>query len=70
MITTVQTDEIKRLKGMGFLQQKGTDCFNARVITGNGKLAAAQARRIIGKIRQRRNRHDDPPDHRGAGHPL
>ena len=47
MSVTVQADEIKRLKGMGFLQQKGTDCFNARVITGNGKLAAAQARRII-----------------------
>ena len=38
---TVSKDEEKRLKGMGFLSNKGTDNFSARVITVNGKVTAA-----------------------------
>lgn len=43
MSVTVSKDDIKRVKGMGFLHQKGTDLFNARVITKNGKITAAEA---------------------------
>lgn len=39
---TVSPADEKRVKGMGFLNNKGTDNFNARVITVNGKLNAAQ----------------------------
>lgn len=46
MACTIKTDDIKRVKGMGFLNNKGTDLFNARVITVNGKITAAQARVI------------------------
>lgn len=34
----------KRVKGMGFLRNKGTENFSARVITVNGKLTVAQQR--------------------------
>ena len=43
---TISADEEKRLKGLGFLNNKGTDSFSARVITGNGKVTAAQHRRM------------------------
>lgn len=43
MACTISAEEIKRVKGLGFLQNKGTDCFNARVITVNGKITAKQA---------------------------
>ena len=39
-------DEIKRVKGLGFLQQKGTRKFNGRVITRNGLISAAEARAL------------------------
>lgn len=41
---TISTDEIKRLKGLGFIRNKDTDRFSARVITVNGKLSAHQLR--------------------------
>lgn len=44
---TVSPEEIRRVKGMGFLQDKRyPDVFNARVITRNGKITAAQHRAI------------------------
>ena len=43
---TISADEEKRLKGLGFLNNKGTDLFSARVITGNGRVTAAQHRRM------------------------
>jgi dissimilatory sulfite reductase (desulfoviridin) alpha/beta subunit len=43
MACTINAAEIKRVKGMGFLNNKGTDLFNARVITVNGKITADQA---------------------------
>lgn len=39
---TVSKEDEKRVKGMGFLSNKGTDNFSGRVITKNGKLTAAQ----------------------------
>lgn len=41
---TISPEEEKRVKGLGFLSNKGTDNFNARVITVNGKITAAQQR--------------------------
>ncbi len=39
--SAVSPEEITRLKGLGFLRDKNTpDCFNARVITRNGKVTA------------------------------
>lgn len=46
MSVTVSADDIKRVKGLGFLQQKGTDTFNARVLTRNGKVSAAEVMRL------------------------
>ena len=42
MPCTISPLEIKRVKGMGFLNYKGTDLFNARIITVNGKITAEQ----------------------------
>lgn len=46
MACTIHMDEMKRVKGLGFLNNKGTDLFNARIITVNGKIRAEQARVI------------------------
>ena len=43
---SVGADEEKRVKGLGFLNNKGTDNFSARVITINGKINSAQCRCI------------------------
>lgn len=38
---TVPAADVVRVKGLGFLRDKTTkDCFNGRVITGNGKISA------------------------------
>lgn len=44
MACTLSAEDIKRVKGLGFLNNKGTDLFNGRVITVNGKITAAQAK--------------------------
>ena len=41
---TVSQEDEKRVKGMGFLNNRGTDLFSARVLTVNGKVTAAQQR--------------------------
>ena len=41
---TVNKEDEKRVKGMGFLNNRGTDLFSARVLTINGKVTAAQHR--------------------------
>ena len=46
MACTIKDEEIKRVKGLGFLHNKGTDLFNGRVITRNGKITAEQAKII------------------------
>lgn len=43
MECTLKPEDIKRVKGLGFLHNKGTDLFNGRVITVNGKITAEQA---------------------------
>lgn len=41
-------EDIKRVKGLGFLHDKTTaDCFNARVITRNGRLQPDEIRAIV-----------------------
>lgn len=42
MACTISPEDIKRVKALGFLNNKGTDCFNARIITVNGKITAKQ----------------------------
>lgn len=39
---SISPEEIKRVKGLGFLQHRGTDRFNARVITRNGRISAEE----------------------------
>ena len=46
MSVTVSVDDIKRVKGLGFLQQKGTDTFNARTLTRNGKITVEEVRKV------------------------
>ena len=42
MACTIKPEDIKRVKALGFLDNKGTDCFNGRIITVNGKITAKQ----------------------------
>lgn len=42
MATLLSADEIKRVKGLGFLHNKGTDAFSARILTVNGKVTPKQ----------------------------
>lgn len=45
--STVSPEEVARVKGLGFLRDKNTeDCFNARVVTRNGKLTAEKIKAI------------------------
>ena len=44
--TIISEEETKRLKGLGFLNNKGTDRFSARIITGNGRVTADQLRAL------------------------
>lgn len=43
---TVSALDEKRVKALGFLNNKGTDNFSASVITVNGKITAKQMRCI------------------------
>lgn len=43
---TVSPEEITRVKALGCLHNKGTDNFNVRVITRNGKVTAAEHKKI------------------------
>lgn len=40
---TLSPADIKRVKALGFLQHKGTNKFNARIITRNGRITADEA---------------------------
>lgn len=46
MACTLSAEQIKSVKPLGFLHNKGTNSFNGRVITVNGKITAAQAKII------------------------
>ena len=52
MATTMTPDEIKALKGRGWLHNKGTDSFSARVITVNGKVTADQLQAVAEAARK------------------
>ena len=43
MACTIKPEDIKRVKALGFLNNKGTDLFNEVIITVNGKINAEQA---------------------------
>ncbi len=43
---TLSAADIKRVKGLGFLQHKGTNKFNGRVITRNGRITVEEAKAI------------------------
>jgi len=38
----LSADDVKRVKGLGFLRHKGTNKFNGRIITRNGRITEAQ----------------------------
>ena len=46
MSCTISPEEIKRVKSLGCLNNKGTDLFNIRVLTVNGKITSLQARAL------------------------
>ena len=52
MATTMTPDEIKSLKGRGWLHNKGTDSFSARVITVNGQVTADQLQAVAEAARK------------------
>lgn len=43
MSCTIKAEDVTRVKGLGFLNNKGTDLFNGRVVTRNGKITAEQS---------------------------
>ena len=43
---TISPEEEKRVKALGFLNNKGTDNFSGRIITVNGKVTARQQKVI------------------------
>lgn len=43
---TIPAEEIKRVKGLGFLHHKGTNKFNGRIITRNGRITADEMQTI------------------------
>ena len=43
---TLRPEDIKRVKGLGFLHHKGTNKFNARIITRNGRITAEESQTI------------------------
>ena len=43
---SIHPDDIRRVKGQGFLHNKCTDCFNARILTTNGNLSTDQVRAV------------------------
>ena len=45
-VCTLKPEDIKRVKGLGFLQHKGTDRFNGRIITRNGRITEEECRVI------------------------
>ena len=68
---TISKEEEQRLKGLGFLNNKGTDNFSARVITVNGKVTVAQMPgRRRRKIWKRQFDIYHQTDCGGAGHSL
>ena len=44
---TIPQEEVRRVKALGCLHCKGTDLFNCRVITRNGKITTENMQRIV-----------------------
>lgn len=44
VVQTISSDDIRRLKGRGYLYNRGTATFSSRIVTVNGRLSAAQMR--------------------------
>ena len=51
MTTNRPSEEIKSLKGRGWLLNKGTDTFSARIVTVNGKVSSDQLQ-TVAKVAQ------------------
>ena len=49
---TLRPEDIKRVKGMGFLHHKGTNKFNGRVITRNGRITNEECQAIANAAKQ------------------
>lgn len=49
--TNIKQEDITRVKAMGFLWNKGTECFNGRVITRNGKITAEECNAYLRLLR-------------------
>lgn len=52
MATTMTADEIKALKGRGWLHNKGGDMFSARIVTTSGRMSADQMQAIADVARR------------------
>ena len=52
MVTTLDAEEIKTLKARGWLLNKGTDMFSARIVTVSGKVSAEQMQAIAAAARK------------------
>ena len=50
MAQTISMDEVRGVKGRGYLHNKGTDTFRARVVTPCGRITFEQARLGCGAI--------------------
>ncbi len=46
MATTLTPEKIKAFKGKGWLLNKGTDTFSARIVTVNGKVSSEQLKAV------------------------
>ena len=46
MAQTISMEDVKGVKGRGYLHNKGTDTFSARVVTENGRVTSEQARAL------------------------
>ena len=49
---TLSPDDIKRVKAMGFLHHKGTNKFNGRIITRNGRISTEEGQAIVDAAKQ------------------
>ena len=44
---TLRKDDITRVKALGFLHNRGTECFSGRVLSGNGVFSAKEMEKIV-----------------------
>ena len=46
MAQTITMNDVRSVKGRGYLHNKGTDTFSARIVTVNGRISSEQARKL------------------------